>query len=108
MQELPLLVPGTGLGTQTLLTINQPVTASSMVWRILEWAVAVSTAIPHLYAQFVQSVADAIEYNLEWTAAVCTAVPHLFVQFVLSLDHFLVPSVLPRRDRFDQFNTALS
>ena len=79
-----------------------------MVWRILEWASAVSTAIPHLYVQFVESVADAIEYNLEWAAAVCAAVPHLSVQFVLSLDHFLVPSVLPRRDRFDQFNTALS
>ena len=51
---------------------------------------------------------NAIKYNLEWAAAVCTAVPHLSVQFVLSLDHFSVPSVLPRRDRFDQFNTALS
>ena len=69
---------------------------------------AVCTAIPHLSVQFVQSLADAIEYNWEWAAAVCTAVPHLSVQFVLSLDHFLVPSVLPRRDRFDQFNTALS
>ena len=75
---------------------------------ILEWAAAVCTAIPHLSVQFVQSVADAIDYNLEWTAAVCTAVPHLSVQFVLSLDHFSVPSVLPRRDRFDKFNTALS
>ena len=53
-------------------------------------------------------LADALKYILEWAAVVCTAIPHLSVQFVLSLDHFLVPSVLPRRDRFDQFNTALS
>ena len=75
---------------------------------ILEWAAAVCTAIPHLSVQFVQSLADAIEYNWEWAAAVCTAVPHLSVQFVLSLDHFSVPSVLPRRDRFGHLNTALS
>ena len=75
---------------------------------IQEWAAAVCTAIPHLSVQFVQSVADAIKYILEWAAAVCTAVPHLSVQFVLCLDHFSVPSVLPRRDRFDHFNTALS
>ena len=64
--------------------------------------------MPHLTVQFVQSLADTIEYYWEWAAAVCTAVPHLSVQFVLSLDHFSVPSVLPWRDRFDQFNTALS
>ena len=50
----------------------------------------------------------ASEYKHEWASAVCTAIPHLSVQFVLSLDHLSVPSVLPRRDRFDQFNTALS
>ena len=66
---------------------------------ILEWAAVVCTAIPHLSVQFVQFLADAIEYNWEWAAA---------VQFVLSFDKFLVPSVLPRRDRFDQFNSALS
>ena len=95
MRDLPLQVPGTCKGTQTLLTINQPLSASSMVWlRLLletdsiftqpslaseykhEWASAVCTAIPHLSVQFVQSVADAIEYNWEWAAAVCTAVPH--------------------------------
>ena len=78
---------------------------------ILELAAAVCTAIPHFSVQFVQSLAAAIEYNWEWAAAVCTAVPHLsvqFVQFVLSLDNFSVPSVLAWRDRFDQFNTALS
>ena len=67
-----------------------------------------SSAIPHLSVQFLRSLADAIKYILEWAAAVCTAVPHLSVQFVLCLDHFSVPSVLPRRDRFDHFNTALS
>ena len=80
---MPLLVHGTGLGTQTVLTIIQPV-----------------TAIKH-------DLANTLKYILEWAAAVCAAVPHLAVQFVLSLDHFSVPSVLPRRDRFDQFNTAL-
>ena len=75
---------------------------------ILEWAAAVCTAIPHLYVQFAQFLADAIEYIWEWAASVCTGVPHLSAQFVLSLDPFSVPSVLPPRDRFDQFNTALS
>ena len=62
---------------------------------ILEWAAA------NLSVQFVQSLADAIEHNWERAAAVCTTVPHLSVHFVRSLDHFSVPSVLPRRDRFD-------
>ena len=48
---------------------------------ILEWAAAVCTVIPHLYVQFVQSLADAIGYNWEWAATVCTAGPHLSVQF---------------------------
>ena len=52
--------------------------------------------------------AYAIEYNWELPAAICTAVPHLSIQFVLSLDHFSVPSVLPLRDCFDQFNTRPS
>ena len=59
-------MPGTGLGNQTLLTINQPVTASSMadaLKYILEWAAVVCTATPHLSIQFVQSLADAIEYT---------------------------------------------
>ena len=38
---------------------------------ILEWAAAVCTAIPHVSVQFVQSLADTIEYNWEWQ--------HLFV-----------------------------
>ena len=50
---------------------------------ILEWAAAISTVIPHLYVQCLQSLADAIEYNRERAASVCTAVPHLSVQFVL-------------------------
>ena len=54
-------------------------------------------------------LADALKYILRWAAvtAVCTAVLHLSVQIVLSLDHFSVPSVLPQRDCFDQFTTAL-
>ena len=63
---------------------------------------------PSFISRVCKSLADAIEYNWEWAAAVCTAVPHLSVQFVLSLDHFSVPSVLPWRDSFDQFNTTLS
>ena len=59
-----LVGPRDLVGTQPLLTINQPVTASSMVWLRL------------------------------WTAAVCTAaIPHSFVQFVQSIDDFFVPSV---------------
>ena len=75
---------------------------------ILKWAAAVCTDVPQLSLEFVQSLADTSAYNWEWAVAVCTAVPHLSVQFVLSLDHFSEPSVLPWRDRFDQFNTALS
>ena len=74
----------------------------------LEWAAAVCTEVPHLSLEFVQFLADTSAYNWEWSVTVCTADPHLSVQFVLSLDKFSVPSVLPWRDRFDQFNTALS
>ena len=49
----------------------------------------------------------ASEYKHEWASAVCTAIPHLSVQSVHFMDHFLVPSVLPPRDRVDQLITAL-
>ena len=77
VQDLPLQVPGTCRGTQTLLTINQPLIASGMVWLRL------------------------------WTAAVCTSIPNLSLKFVQSMDNFFVPSVLPPTDCFDQLNTAL-
>ena len=75
------------------------------LYYILELTAPVCTAITHLSVQFVQSLAAAIGYNWEWTGAVCTTVPHLYVQSVLPLDHLSVPSVLPRRDRLDQFNS---